>query len=334
MPFSWMDATRTASSKVPADALIGPAVSSTFCGAVANASRFINLKAQTPVGAAVVTIAILALTILAFGLTRWWPSGIEPLRQARAGGQIILSAARVYGRHLGAVVLIALATLLAIGSLDGLAWVLRHAVHASGSGTSVTDAVPSFGPSPWASVGRTLAPPFASALVIAFIRNLEQGRDTRLRAAGMAVLRRVWRLLAAQVVILVVLIALAATIIGIPLAVLKFIDWQFAQQEILFEDRSILDALRGSTRVVRQHSWRNALGTQSTARRSPRRSTHFHKHPSGRPEPHRGRRVCATNLLRGHRSHPALSRPELPPRARPSPRPTQPPGQTSTASAA
>ena len=52
--------------------------------------------------------------------------------------------------------------------------------------------------------------------------------------------------------------ALAVTIIGIPFAVLKFVDWQFAQQEILFEDRSIRDALRGSTSLVRHHRWHTA----------------------------------------------------------------------------
>jgi uncharacterized membrane protein YccF (DUF307 family) len=258
MPFSWMDGTRTASPKVPADALVGPAVSSTFCGAVASVSSFINLKAQTPVGAAVVATALAAAILLALGLTHWRPTAIEPLRQARAGGQIILTAARVYARHLGSVVVIVLAALLAIGFLDGLEWLLRHALGASSSGTSLTDAGPTFGPSPAASIGRTVATPFASAVVIAFVRNLERSHDTGLPAAVMAVLRRLWRLVAVQLLILVAVAALAVTIIGIPFALLKFVDWQFAQQEILFEDRSIPDALRGSTRLVRHHRWHTA----------------------------------------------------------------------------
>jgi hypothetical protein len=40
---------------------------------------------------------------------------------------------------------------------------------------------------------------------------------------------------------------------------LKYIDWQFVPQEILFEDKSIRDAFRGSTRVVRGHWWRTLL---------------------------------------------------------------------------
>jgi hypothetical protein len=36
------------------------------------------------------------------------------------------------------------------------------------------------------------------------------------------------------------------------------VDWRFAQQEILFEDRSIREAMRASTRLVRGRWWRAA----------------------------------------------------------------------------
>ena len=35
----------------------------------------------------------------------------------------------------------------------------------------------------------------------------------------------------------------AAAVIGIPYAIKKFVDWQFAQQEMLFEDPSMREAL-------------------------------------------------------------------------------------------
>jgi hypothetical protein len=110
-------------------------------------------------------------------------------------------------------------------------------------------------PSPAVSAGRIIATPFAAAMVIAFIRNLERGLDTGLRTTAMAVLRRIWRLIVVKVLILLSLAVLAATIIGIPVAVIKFIDWQFAEQEVLFEDRKIRDSLRASTRLVRGHRW-------------------------------------------------------------------------------
>src|SRR5437763_1806580 len=54
--------------------------------------------------------------------------------------------------------------------------------------------------------------------------------------------------------ILVLLIAL--TVIGIPFAIWKYVEWQFVQQEILFKDTGMRAAFRGSTRLVRGNWWR------------------------------------------------------------------------------
>ena len=43
--------------------------------------------------------------------------------------------------------------------------------------------------------------------------------------------------------------------IGIPFAIYKFVCWQFVQQEILFEDKGIRDAFRGSSDRVRGRWW-------------------------------------------------------------------------------
>src|SRR6202012_3767434 len=154
------------------------------------------------------------------------------------------------GRHVVPLVLIAVVALLAVTLLEVVEWLIRQVINANGSGL-ITDSRPKSGPSPALSIGRTIATPFATAIVIAFIRNLERGEDTNLGATAMAVLHRVWRLVAVQILILVYLALMAVTIIGIPFAIIKFIDWQFAQQEVLFEDRSIRGAMRGSTRLVR-----------------------------------------------------------------------------------
>jgi hypothetical protein len=253
-PFSWMDGTRTRSPEVPGESLMGPTVSHTFCGAVATVSRYINLKAQTSLGALGIGLAIAVLVILPLVLTSWRPVRLEPLRTARAGGQIILAAGRLCGRHLGRLVLIAVVALLVVAALDGLEALLRHLLSTKDSG-AVSDSGNASGISPLPSIGRTIATPFAAAMVIAFIRNLERGEDLRLRTTAMAVLRRVWRLVAVELLIMVYLFLIAVTIIGIPVAIVKFIDWQFAQQEILFEDRKIRESMRGSTQLVRGHRW-------------------------------------------------------------------------------
>ena len=37
---------------------------------------------------------------------------------------------------------------------------------------------------------------------------------------------------------------MALTVIGIPIAIRKYVDWTFVQQEIIFNDRSIREAMR------------------------------------------------------------------------------------------
>ena len=320
-PFSWMDATRTRSPEVPGESLMGPTVSQSFCGAVATVSRFINLKAQTSAGAIAIVLAIVVALTLPLVLTRWRPVQLEPLRTVRAGGQIILAAGRLFGRHLVSLVLIALVALFAVTFLEALEWLIRHLLSATSSNVSVTDTRARAGPSAALTIGRLIATPFATAIVIAFIRNLERGQDTRLPATAMAVLRRLWRLVAVQLLIIVCLLLMAVTIIGIPIAIVKFIDWQFAQQEILFEDRGIRDAMRGSTRLVRRHRWHTGtvagalwVLSQAPPSSSARCSSSRASPPatstcSGDP-------LRAADRLRQLRSHAALPRPRLPPRAR------------------
>jgi hypothetical protein len=50
-------------------------------------------------------------------------------------------------------------------------------------------------------------------------------------------------------------ILMAITVIGLPFAVWKYVGWMFVQQEILFEDRSLREAFRGSSRLVSGRWW-------------------------------------------------------------------------------
>ena len=257
-PFTWMNGTRSASPRVPAGSLLGPSVAGAFCGAVAHVSSFLNLAARTTPGAIGVGAGIALLILVPVYLTRWRPVDLNPLRRARALGQLLLAAGRLYWRHRAALLMIALASLLIIGAADGLESLLRRALRASASGVSFTDSGSGIQISTSDGIGRTLATPIASAAVIAFVRNLERQQDLGFAATWGAVLRRLWRLVAVQLLVLLLLVLLAVTIIGIPFAIRKYVDWQFAQQEVLFEDRSIRDALRGSTRLVRGHWWHTA----------------------------------------------------------------------------
>ena len=58
-PFTWMDGLRSASPKLPAGSLLGPAATGAFCGTVAAMSHLVNLEAQSRFGLFVL-LAILA----------------------------------------------------------------------------------------------------------------------------------------------------------------------------------------------------------------------------------------------------------------------------------
>ncbi len=67
---------------------------------------------------------------------------------------------------------------------------------------------------------------------------------------------RLWRVVAGQLLATLLLLLLAITLIGIPVAIYMYIAWQFIQQEIIFENRSIREAFHGSSARVRGRWWR------------------------------------------------------------------------------
>jgi hypothetical protein len=255
-PFTWMEGTRSSSPTVPGGSLIGPSVAGAFCGTVAQISSFMNLATDTPPGAIAVAVVCLLLIVVPVRLTTWRPVDLRPLRQARALGQLLLAAGRLYRRHWLTLVLIGLAALLVIGAVDGLLSLVLRAAGANGSGQTNSGSGITITFS--GGVGRPIASALAAAAVIAVVRNLERDQPAGVGAASRAVLGRFWRLLVAPFIATVLVVLLALTIIGIPFAIRKFVHWQFVQQEILFEDRSIREAFRGSTSLVRGHWWHTA----------------------------------------------------------------------------
>jgi Vacuolar protein sorting-associated protein 62 len=258
-PFTWMDGTRTTSPTVPGAALVGPSVSTAFCGAVAQVTGFLNLAAQTLPGALGVAAGGLLLILILIYLTTWRPVRMEPLRQPRALGQLLLTAGRLYGGHRRTMLLLALASLALLGAVEGIESLLRWVVGAQGTGIHFADVGSGIKISIAAGVGRTLATPVASAAVIAFVRDLDRGQGASFGRSWVDVWHRLWRLIVVELVATVLVVLLMITIIGIPYGIKKFVDWQLAQQEVLFEDRSIREALRGSTHMVRGHWWHTGV---------------------------------------------------------------------------
>jgi hypothetical protein len=252
-PFTWMEGQRSTSPRLPGGSLAGPAVTGAFCGAVATASDLINLDTKSRFAAVAVIVAVVVLLALFVGLTRWGPVNLNELWARRSFGQIVRAARQLYGRHWRVLLPVGLTALPIVGCTNLLGELLagQHSVGETAGRSGVNLAL--------ADLVDTLAPPVASAIVaavvIVFVRELVASRPVGFRGAFRGMGQRFWRVVAAQVLATVAVILLALTIIGLPWAIWKYVGWQFVQQEVLFTDKSIRGAFRGSSDLVRGRWW-------------------------------------------------------------------------------
>jgi hypothetical protein len=253
-PFSWMEKQRTTSPRLPGGSIAGNTVTSAFCGAVTAVTDVINLDQRSRPAAIASVLIPLALLALFVGLTRWGPVDLTELRRRRAFGQLVRAARQLYGRHWRTMVPIALTALLLIGVVEGLAALAANgrgvdsAAGSSGAHLALADTLETF--------GKPLAATIVAAIAIVAVRTLAETGTTSFAASDRGMLRRFWRVVGGQLLATLAVIALALTVIGIPFAIWKYVGWLFVQQEILFEDKKIREAFRGSSRLVRGHWWR------------------------------------------------------------------------------
>jgi hypothetical protein len=251
-PVVMMSQMRSASPKLPSGSLLGPAVTSAFCGAVAEVTGFINLEAQTTTGALLLALIAIVLVVVPVLLTRWRPVSLTPLRQQRAFGQLLRAARQLYGRHWRPLVVIGLSSMAIVGALGGLKWLVERIFGDLGAvigsiGVNIGAEGSLF---PLASMVGSVV---VSGAVITFVRELERGRAIGPVAAYRLMAPCFWRAVFAPLLVTLLVALLAITVIGLPIAIWKYVEWQFVQQEVLFEDKRIRDAFRGSTRLVRGH---------------------------------------------------------------------------------
>jgi hypothetical protein len=244
-PFTWMSGVRTRSPELPSGFFLGPQVTGAFCATVKAASSLVNLDTESRPAAIAVVAGFILLVIVLLRLTRWRPVELAPLRQTRAFGQLIRAARQLYGRHWRPLVLMGLTSIPIIAAVYGIQLLVDGATGHSDVGRDVVQ-----------SIGHPIGFAVVAAIVIVFMRNLERGQPTGFVASFRGMLERFWRVVLGQIAANVLLLLLALTIIGIPIAIWKYVQWQFVQQEILFEDKGIRAAFRGSTQLVRGSWWR------------------------------------------------------------------------------
>jgi hypothetical protein len=256
-PFTWMDDARLASPTLPTSGYLGPGATSAFCSAVAAVSSIINAQSRSPLGVLVLLAVVVALLFLPVIVTRWRPVVLHRLRERRRFGQLLRAARQLYGRYWRVFVPIGLCSIALTATVEGLQALYTQAagkrdvgVHFSIAGAHFDFAL---------TIAGTLGPialALIAATTIAVIRSVDLSERPSFGGAWDLTLRRFWRLVLVHLYVDVLLILMVITVIGIPFAAWKYIGWQFVQQEILFEDKGVRDAMRGSSRIVRHHWWR------------------------------------------------------------------------------
>jgi hypothetical protein len=252
-PFAWMEGQRSTSPRLPGGSVVGPTVTSAFCGAVSAVTDLTHIATKSKAAALGIVAAILVLLLAFFGLTRWGPVDLEQLRARRAFGQLLRTARRLYGRYWRTLVPIGLIAFPIVGGVNLLAEAIASgrgvdsAANRAGAHLAFADLLE--------SVGRPVAEALVAAVVIVFVRELVRGRRIGFLDSVRGALARFRRVVAAQLLALLGLFLLAITVIGFPLAVWKYVSWLFVQQEVLFTDKSIREAFRGSSELVRGRWW-------------------------------------------------------------------------------
>jgi hypothetical protein len=242
-PITWQDDLRGGSVAVPGGRTFGPSVSGAFCGGVEFAAGRLVDYFEHPALTILAIVVLVVLVGLLLWRTRWLPARPEPIRAQRGAGQILLAAGRLYVRHplrflaLGSVFL----WLEAVAA--GLQWLVTTLVPDVELSVSLT------------ALSTILASP-AIALVL---RNLDSGRRLACLRAYRLVLRRFWSLLGAALIAVLVQLAIALTLVGIPVAVYRFVRRIFVLFEVVLHHRSARSSQGASVALVRGHWWRTAL---------------------------------------------------------------------------
>src|SRR5680860_487534 len=250
-PMTWMEEIRSSSPRLPAGSVLGPTVTMSFCGAVAEVTSFLNHTQDSPWVLIVTPIAFLLLIALIARRTRWRPLDLSNLRRSRAFGQLLLASVGLYWRHWRVFAPIGVTAIPIIGGFNALTWLLTgdpgrrldDKVGISGLHVALGELLN--------GIGGPIASAIVAAIVIVAVRQISEDGEASFVESYRGMWRRFRRVVGAQLLATLGLIAMAVTVIGLPFAAWKYVGWLFLQQQILFEDKSVRAAFRGSSELVR-----------------------------------------------------------------------------------
>jgi hypothetical protein len=257
-PITWADGLRDSSVSVPGTKTLGPTVTNFFCDAVTQVSIAVNWGLVHPVPFFLLFACVPLTGLVGARRTRWRPPDPEPIRAHRRGGQMLRASSRLYRRN--PRIFVALGAMFIPLSLLAAAvqWVLFHL---TGLGAFVAldgklGAVTLLFTLLIGDIGAAFASVLTTAAVALVLREMASRRPVSARQALRAALARLRPLAAGAFVQYAVVLLLTLTVVGIPLAVYRFIRWSLFAQACMLEERTGLDALARSSVLVRGRWWR------------------------------------------------------------------------------
>lgn len=251
-PFSWMEQQRWSSPRMPGGGLVGPDTVNAFCGVMETVTSVMNLEQADPVAAAAIVGVFLLVVFLIFGFSRWRPADPDNLEQERSYGQIVGTAFKLYARHWRVFTVLGAIAIPLIGGTQALGSWLGDMAGGDGFLQTSSDLL--------LGVGMPVANALVSALVIVSMRNLVRGEGAGLKSSVLGTKQRFWRVVTARLLAIAGTTLMALTIIGIPFALRYLVSWAFVQQEVIFTDKSLREAFRTSTDLVRGR-WLHSVRT-------------------------------------------------------------------------
>jgi hypothetical protein len=252
-PFAWMAEQRTTSPRLPGGSVVGDPVTNAFCGAVSSVTDLMHLDTKSR-AAAIATIAVpVVLLILLIAVIQWGPVDLERLRAWRSFGQLVRTARQLYGRHWLPLVAIGLTAFPIVGGANLLADLVAtgqgvdKAAGRGGFNLALGDLVEGF--------ARPVAIALVAGAAVVFVRLLVESRPAGFGTAYRGLGERFWRVAGAQLLVIFLIFLLTISVIGLPWAIHRYVAWSLVKQEVLFGDKSVRGALRGSRRLVRGRWW-------------------------------------------------------------------------------
>jgi Vacuolar protein sorting-associated protein 62 len=254
-PFTWMEDLRSSTPKMPVSEGAGATVTDFFCDTVASLAGAANYLGNRFWLLGLISLGLVAITVVPLRRTRWRPADPLPLRKERATGQLLRVAWIFYRQH--ALTLLSIALVIVLLSI-GIARLLQLISQLTSTEIVFTPGDPgldSLSGVFFASPAYPLVLALVGAPIVAVLRRIDAGERATPWAAFREVVPLLPRLLWVEVLGVLAMVGLALTLIGIPYAIKKAVDWTFAGQEIVFRRCKAREALSGSSRRVRGRWW-------------------------------------------------------------------------------